>query len=98
MQATEFEYRHQALVHQFIVGAAFLTYFVDRDDIIWRFVKDSAALHRLERSFFIPSQPCSSQPEPESAPGRGLTIDQQAPAATLSGTRCLSAISCMQSG
>ena len=53
MKATEFEYRHQTFVHKFIVGAAFLTYFVDRDDIIWRFVKDSAAPHRLERSLFI---------------------------------------------
>jgi hypothetical protein len=53
MQATEFEYRHQALVHQFIVCSAFLTYFIDRDDIIWRFVKDSAAPHGLERSLFI---------------------------------------------
>jgi hypothetical protein len=53
MKATEFEYRHQALVHQFIVCSAFLTYFIDRDDIIWRFVRDSAAPHRLERSLFI---------------------------------------------
>jgi hypothetical protein len=53
MKATEFEYRHQALVHQFIVCAAFLTYFIDRDDIIWRFVKNSAAPHGLERSLFI---------------------------------------------
>ena len=53
MLATEFEYRHQALVHQFIVCSAFLTYFIDRDDIIWRFVKDSATPHGLERSLFI---------------------------------------------
>jgi hypothetical protein len=33
MKATDFDYRHQTLVHQFIVAAAFLTYFVDREDI-----------------------------------------------------------------
>jgi len=51
--ATEFEYRHQTLVHQLIVGAAFLTYLIDRDDVVWRFVKDSAVPHRLERYVFI---------------------------------------------
>jgi hypothetical protein len=53
MKATDFEYRHQTLVHQFIVAAAFLTYFVDREDIIWRFVKDRSAPRGFERFFFI---------------------------------------------
>ena len=53
MKATDFEYRHQTLVHQFIVAAAFLTYFVDREDIVWRFVKDSSAPRGFERFFFI---------------------------------------------
>lgn len=53
MKATDFEYRHQTLVHQFIVGAAFLTYLIDREDIVWRFVKDSGTPHRLERLIFI---------------------------------------------
>ena len=53
MTATDFEYRHQTLVHQFIVAAAFLTYLVDREDIVWRFVKDSSAPRELERFFFI---------------------------------------------
>jgi hypothetical protein len=53
MKATAFEYRRQTLVHQFIVAAAFLTYFVDREDIVWRFVKDSAAPRGFERFFFI---------------------------------------------
>ena len=52
MRATDFEYRHQTLVHQLIVGAAFATYVVDREDIVWRFVKDTAAPHLLERSVF----------------------------------------------
>ncbi|MGA2902641.1 MAG: hypothetical protein ABSD98_02330 [Candidatus Korobacteraceae bacterium] len=53
MKATDFEYRRQTLVHQFIVAAAFLTYFVDREDIVWRFVKDSSAPRGFERLFFI---------------------------------------------
>jgi hypothetical protein len=53
MKATDFEYRHQALVHQFVVAAAFLTYLVDREDIVWRFVKDSSAPRGFERFFFI---------------------------------------------
>src|SRR5882757_3797791 len=53
MKATDFEYRHQTLVHQFMVAAAFLTYFVDREDIVWRFVKDSSAPRGFERFFFI---------------------------------------------
>ena len=52
MKATDFEYRHQTLVHQFIVAAAFLTYLIDRDDIVWRFVKDAAVPRELERSLF----------------------------------------------
>ena len=43
MKATDFEYRHQTLVQQFIVAAAFLTYLVEGEDIVWRFVKDSPA-------------------------------------------------------
>lgn len=53
MKATDFEYRHQTLVHQLIVGAAFLTYLIDREDVVWRFVKDSATPHGRERLIFI---------------------------------------------
>lgn len=53
MKATEFEYRHQRLVHLFIVGAACLTYLADREDVVWRFVRDSATPHRWERCWFI---------------------------------------------
>jgi hypothetical protein len=52
MKATDFEYRHQALIHQFLVAAAFLTYLIDRDDVVWRLVKDSTAPRDLERSLF----------------------------------------------
>jgi len=53
MKATEFEYRHQTLVHQLIVGAAALTYVFGREDIVWRFVSDAAAPHTLERYAFV---------------------------------------------
>src|SRR3974377_1333279 len=53
MMATDFEYRHERLVPQFIVGASVLTYLIDRDDVVWRFVRDSATPHRLERFVFI---------------------------------------------
>ena len=53
MNATDFEYRHQPLVHQFIVAAAFLTYLMQPDDVLWRFVRNRTAPHQLERSLFI---------------------------------------------
>jgi hypothetical protein len=53
MKATSFEYRHQLVLHEVVVGAALLTYALDRDDIIWRFVKGSAPGARfLERWLF----------------------------------------------
>jgi len=53
MQVTDFEYRHQTLVHQLIVGAAFLTYLIQPDDIVRRLVKDRAEPQVLERLLFI---------------------------------------------
>jgi len=53
MRATQFECRYPTLVHQIIVCLAFLTYLIDREDVVWRFVKDSATPHRLERVVFI---------------------------------------------
>ena len=53
MKATDFEYRHQTLLHQLIVGAAFLTYLIDREDVVWRFVKDTATPRGPERFIFI---------------------------------------------
>ena len=53
MKATDFEYRHQWLLHELILGVAILTYLVDRDDIIWRFVKLSSTDARpSERTLF----------------------------------------------
>jgi hypothetical protein len=53
MNATEFEIRHQKLLHQLLVAAAFVTYLYDRQDIVWRFVKSSSAPHELERILFL---------------------------------------------
>jgi hypothetical protein len=53
MKATSFEYRHQTLIHQLIVGAGVLSYLIDRDDIVWRFVRDTAAPRFWERALFI---------------------------------------------
>lgn len=53
MRATDFEYRYQRLLHLLIVGVAVLTYLIWPDDIVWKFVRSSAAPHELERVFFI---------------------------------------------
>jgi hypothetical protein len=52
MKATDFEYRHRTLLHLSVVGVAFLTYLPDRDDIVWRFVRDSPSTRVLERVAF----------------------------------------------
>jgi hypothetical protein len=53
MKSTDFEDRHPVLIHRLIIAAAFLTYLVDPDDIVWRFIKNDAT-HRelLERFLF----------------------------------------------
>jgi len=40
------------LLHQFVIAAAFLTYFVDPEDIVWRFIKNSPANRVLEHALF----------------------------------------------
>jgi len=52
LRATEFEYRHQTLVRQLIVAIAFSTYFFDRDDVVWRFIRDNPASRLLEHLCF----------------------------------------------
>ena len=39
LQASEFEFRHQTLVHPVIVGLAALTYLIDPEGIGWRLSK-----------------------------------------------------------
>lgn len=52
MRATEFEERHAMLLHQLVVAVAFLTYLWERDDVVWRFIKDTAANRVLEHALF----------------------------------------------
>jgi protein-S-isoprenylcysteine O-methyltransferase Ste14 len=51
-KATDFEYRYQTLIHLFIVTIAFLTYLIDRDDIVWALVKGQPYPQLLERLLF----------------------------------------------
>jgi hypothetical protein len=53
MKASNFEVHHRKLLHQLLVGAAFLTYLIDPEDIVWRFVKNSSRPHELERALFL---------------------------------------------
>jgi hypothetical protein len=50
--ATDFELRHQTLLHLLLVLLAFLSYLLVPGDIVWAFVKDSSHPHLLERSLF----------------------------------------------
>jgi protein-S-isoprenylcysteine O-methyltransferase Ste14 len=52
MKASEWEYRHQRLVHLLIVGVSFLTYLVERYDIVWVVVRGRNDARLLERLLF----------------------------------------------
>jgi hypothetical protein len=53
IRATDFEYRHQTLLHLFVVGVAFLAYAFQRDDIVWVLVKQHTTYRTLlERIVF----------------------------------------------
>ena len=52
MKATKFEVRHQALLHLLLVAVAFLVYFIQRDDIVWAWIKDSPQNRLFERLLF----------------------------------------------
>ena len=52
MKATDFELRHQTPVHLTLVTAAFLTYLVDPDDMVWKLVRGEPHARLLERLLF----------------------------------------------
>jgi hypothetical protein len=53
ISATDFEYRHQTLLHLLVVGLAFLAYAFQRDDIVWALVKHHTIYRTLlERIVF----------------------------------------------
>jgi hypothetical protein len=52
MRATNFEYRHQTLLHLLVVGLALLTYMINPDDIVWALVRHHSNSAFLERIAF----------------------------------------------
>lgn len=52
MRASDFEYRHQMLLHILLVGAALLAYVFSPDDIVWALVRHHANGRSLERRVF----------------------------------------------
>jgi hypothetical protein len=52
LRANEFEIRHQRLLHLLIVGAGWATYLADRDDVVWRLIRDSPSRRLLEHAVF----------------------------------------------
>lgn len=52
MKATDFEYRHQTLLHSLLVGAAVSTYFLNPDDIVWALVRHHTNSAFLEQATF----------------------------------------------
>jgi hypothetical protein len=97
MMATNLEYCHQTLVHQFIVGAAFLTYLIDRDDIVWRFVRNGSTPRLWERSLFIVATILITGGAGRCTPARALHRPGPHIAAN-SWTQSGSALSCLFSG
>lgn len=52
-RATEFEYRHQTMLSQLLIAAALATYFLDPEDVVWRFIKDQPGRRELEHAIFF---------------------------------------------
>jgi len=69
LRATGFEFRHQMLLRQSILAAAFSTYLLDPDDVVWRFIRQYPSRRALEH-FSSRSRHFSSLSPPSSAPGR----------------------------
>jgi hypothetical protein len=53
MRATNFELRYPTLTRVLLVGLAVCTYFLDRDDVIWRLIRNSPSSRMLEHAFFF---------------------------------------------
>jgi protein-S-isoprenylcysteine O-methyltransferase Ste14 len=52
IEATDFEYRHQTLLHLLLVGLAVATYLFDQDDIVWAVVRHHTNSAFLEQAAF----------------------------------------------
>ncbi len=53
MRATSFELRFPSLTRLLLVGVAVCSYFFDRDDVVWRFIRDPPSRRLLEHTCFF---------------------------------------------
>ncbi len=53
MRATSFELRFPTLTRLLLVGAAVCSYFLDRDDVVWRFIRDLPSRRPIEHACFF---------------------------------------------
>lgn len=53
MRTTEFERRQPAFIRGVLIAAAVSTYLFERDDVVWRFVRNSPANRELEHIAFL---------------------------------------------
>jgi hypothetical protein len=56
--ADPFAVRHPFLIHAILVILCWLTYLLDREDVVWRFIKESAKAHQLEHLAFALAAVC----------------------------------------
>jgi hypothetical protein len=52
MPASDFEYRHQTLLHLLLIGLALAAYWAEPDDVVWAAVRQHADSALLERVVF----------------------------------------------
>jgi hypothetical protein len=76
MKATDFEYRHETLVHQFIVAAAFLMYFVEGRTSYGDSSKTARHREGLSASFLL-SRQYSLLLGPQSVHGGAFIVGQR---------------------
>lgn len=53
MKASEFERRHAMVLRLCVYAAAFSAYFFDRDDVVWRFIRELPSRRSLEHFAFL---------------------------------------------
>lgn len=53
MKASPFEQRHAWFLRLCIYAAAFCVYFFDRDDFVWRLIRDSPSRRAMEHAVFL---------------------------------------------
>ena len=53
MKATDFERRHPNLIRHGLIAAAVATYLFDREDVVWKFIRNYPDRRALEHGFFF---------------------------------------------